>query len=107
MRDRGALAREVEGVWIENTYQFQFINTDERPHTYKLTVTGLPGLAVASGDTVDIPATSTQLVVVRMHAPITDLQKVAQGPHKIFVRIDSVSHPGVSVDEKATFFIPR
>lgn len=107
MRDRGALAREVEGVWIENTYQFQFINTDERPHTYKLTVTGLPGLAIASGDTVDMPATSTQLVVVRMHAPITDLQKVAQGPHKIFVRIDSVSHPGVSVDEKATFFIPR
>jgi polyferredoxin len=28
MRDRGALAREVEGTHIENTYQFKFINVD-------------------------------------------------------------------------------
>jgi cytochrome c oxidase accessory protein FixG len=107
MRDRGALAREVEGTWIENTYQFQFINVDEKAHTYKVSVSGLPGLAVASGDEFDVPATATKLYVVRLQAPIAELERMEKGSHRIDIRIDSISTPGVGVDEKAAFFIPR
>ncbi len=107
MRDRGALAREVEGTLIENTYQFQFINVDERAHTYRISVSGLPGLAVASDNTFDVPATTTKLFVVRMQAPIDQIDKLEKGSHKIKIRIDSLTIPGVGVDEKAAFFIPK
>jgi cytochrome c oxidase accessory protein FixG len=107
MRDRGALAREVDGVLIENTYQFQFINVAERAHTYKVSVQGLPGLAVADKDTFDVPGTSTKLFVVRIQAPITQLERLDRGSHRIQIRIDSLTSPGVGVDEKAAFFIPR
>ncbi len=107
MRDRGALAREVEGTWIENTYQFQFINVDEKPHRYKVQATGLPGLVIASETEFDVAATSTKLYVVRMQAPIAELEALEKGSHRIQIRIDSLTTPGVGVDEKAAFFIPR
>ncbi|MBU3724895.1 MAG: cytochrome c oxidase accessory protein CcoG [Burkholderiaceae bacterium] len=107
MRDRGALAREVDGVLIENTYQFQFINTDEKAHTYKVTASGLPGLTVASGEPFDVPGTSTRLFIVRMQSPIASLEKLDKGSHKIQIRIESLTSPDVGVDEKAAFFIPR
>ncbi|WVN41079.1 cytochrome c oxidase accessory protein CcoG [beta proteobacterium MWH-UniP1] len=107
MRDRGALAREVEGTLIENTYQFQFINVDEKAHTYKVTATGVPGLTVVGGDTFEVPATSTKLYVVRMQSPIAELEKLDKGSHKIQIRVDSLTTPGVGVDEKAAFFVPR
>ena len=107
MRDRGALAREVEGTHIENTYQFQFINVDEKSHTYKVTASGVPGLMVVGGDTFEVPATSTKLYVVRMQSPISELEKLNKGSHKIQIRVDSLTTPGVGVDEKAAFFVPR
>ena len=107
MRDRGAMAREVEGTYIENTFQFQFINADERTHTYKVTATGVPGLRMVSVDTFEVPKTSTKLFVVRMQSPIADLEALEKGSHKIQIRIDSLTAPGVGVDEKAIFFIPR
>jgi cytochrome c oxidase accessory protein FixG len=107
IRDRGALAREVEGTWIENTYQFQFINVDEKAHTYKVSATGLPGLSIASEDEFDVPATTTKLYVVRMQAPIAELASLEKGSHRIAVRVQSITTSGVGVDEKAVFFIPR
>ncbi len=107
MRDRGALAREVEGIWIENTYQFQFINVDEKAHTYRVKASGLPGLAIASEDEFDVPATSAKLYVVRMQAPIAALESFERGSHRIVIRIESITTPGIGVDEKAAFFIPR
>lgn len=107
MRDRGALAREVEGVFIENTYQFQLINTDERPHRLQIIPSGLPGLMVASGNTVELPGITTQLFIVRLRARTMDLEGQPAGPHKIKVRVESLTRPGVSVDDKAAFFIPK
>jgi polyferredoxin len=107
MRDRGALAREVEGTLIENTYQFQFINVDERAHTYRISVSGLPGLTIASENIFEVPATTTKLFVVRMQAPIDRIETLEKGSHKIKIRVYSVTTPGVGVDEKAAFFIPK
>jgi len=107
MRDRGALAREIEGQFIENTYQMQVINVDERAHQYKVTVTGLPNLKIESEDVLDVPATTTKLFVLRVQAPITDLDQLNKGSHRIQLRIESITRPGVAVDEKAAFFIPR
>ena len=107
MRDRGALAREVEGTHIENTYQFQVINVDEKAHQYKALATGLPGLKITSSDTFDVDATTTKLFVVRIQAPIEQIKALEKGSHKIQVQLESVSAPGVRVSEKTVFFIPR
>jgi cytochrome c oxidase accessory protein FixG len=107
MRDRGALAREVDGTWIENTYQFQFINVDEKTHTYRVSVSGLPGLTIASHSQFEVPATSTQLHVVRLQVPIAEVASLDKGSHRIAIRIESITTPSVGVDEKAAFFIPR
>ena len=41
MRDRGALAREVDGERIENIYRMQIMNSSEQPMAIKLKVEGL------------------------------------------------------------------
>jgi len=80
---------------------------DERPHQYKVTVAGLPNLKIESEDVLDVPATTTKLFVLRVQAPITDLDQLNKGSHRIQLRIESITRPGVAVDEKAAFFIPR
>ncbi len=107
MRDRGALAREVEGTWIENTYQFQVINLAEKPNQYSIRVNGLPGLRIASEASIEVPATTTKLFVVRVQAPIADLESLPKGSHKIYIQVEALASDGGRVDEKATFFIPR
>jgi hypothetical protein len=42
-----------------------------------------------------------------MQAPIDQLEKLEKGSHKIKIRVDSITSPGVGVDEKAAFFIPK
>jgi cytochrome c oxidase accessory protein FixG len=107
MRDRGALAREVEGAWIENTYQIQMINAAERNERFAITATGLPGLAFAGNQSFEVPATTTKLFVVRLQAPIHEIESLKKGSHPIKLRIESLENPQVTIEEKTIFFIPR
>lgn len=107
MHDRGTLAREVDGMFIENTYRFQLINTDEQSHRVRLIPSGLPGLEISSDDTIELPGISTQLLIVRMRSGIAELQNKPAGAHKIQVYVESISHPGIAINDRATFFIPR
>ena len=44
IRDRGALAREVEGAFIENTYRLQINNTGNDAHVFLIKPVGQNGL---------------------------------------------------------------
>ena len=68
IRDRGALAREVEDGRIENTYRLQVMNTSERGQAFALNAGGLPGLQIASEPTFEMPGASTRSVLVRLRA---------------------------------------
>lgn len=48
MRDRGALAREVDGARIENVYRIQVMNASENALQVNFKVTGLPNLEILS-----------------------------------------------------------
>ena len=61
IRDRGALAREVEDGRIENTYRLQVMNTSEQPRRYVVSATGLDGLQVASDTGFEVKGATTQL----------------------------------------------
>jgi cytochrome c oxidase accessory protein FixG len=81
MRDRGALAREVDGDKIENVYRLQIMNASENPLEVELTASGLPEMKLLGAQNHEIH----KLVV----APASNLLV----PLKVRVEMDDVK-PG-------------
>jgi len=100
IRDRGALAREVEDGRVENVYRLQVMNTTEAPQTYSITAGGLPGLSVASEQSFEVPAATTRSVVLRLRAPAAE---VAPGSHKVSIDVQAQANTAISVHEHSTF----
>ncbi len=105
IRDRGALAREVDDGRIENVYRLQVMNTTETPQTYEIKVGGLPGLAVASDKEFEVAPATTASVVLRLRAPGDN---VTPGSHKISIEVRSEVQHDIAVRENTTFLgLPR
>ena len=100
IRDRGALAREVDDGLVENTFRLQVMNTGEQPRTYTLRAEGLPGLAIASEPTFSVPGASTQTVLLRLRARPED---VPPGSNRIVIGVAAVDQPSIAVEEKSVF----
>ncbi len=100
IRDRGALAREVEDGQVENVYRLQVMNTTEAPQTYSIAVAGLPRLSVASDQEFEVPAATTRSVVLRLRAPADE---VAPGSHKVSIDVRSQVQRDIAVRETTTF----
>jgi cytochrome c oxidase accessory protein FixG len=104
VRDRGALARIVEGGRIENVYRLQLMNAAENRQNFHITVEGLPGLTVASEQDVSVASTEARWVAVRVQAPY---EAAAPGSHTIHFEITSQDVPGSKLLEKSVFLVPR
>jgi len=102
LRDRTSLAREVEGGRIENVYRLQIMNTRESPHRVKVTVSGLPTLAVASESDFEIPAATSKQVPLRLQI---DAGQAASGSHKIELQVVDAEDPSVAVRERSVFLV--
>jgi polyferredoxin len=100
IRDRGALAREVEDGLVENVYRLQVMNTTEAAQAYSVTASGLPGLAVASEQVFDVPAATTRSVVLRLRASAAE---VAPGSHKVALEVKAQGNAAIGVREHTTF----
>lgn len=107
IRDRGALAREIDGQYIENTYRLQITNTSEHAQRLIIFPVGLGSLK-ADGDTrvrVEAGAVSTAIVSVQM--PLTEASALTKGSHKMELVVRSSDDKQIIVTEKAAFFIPH
>jgi cytochrome c oxidase accessory protein FixG len=115
MRDRGALAREVDGTRIENVYRIQVMNSSENAMLVQFTVTGLPDLKILTSqgkplNDVMIGPSSNQLIPIRLSS---ELGRVAPGNYPIHFGIEGVEiHSDAANivrvrDEKSTFIVPR
>ena len=104
IRDRGALAREVEQGRIENVFRLQVMNATESTQRYVITVDGLPGIMIASESDVEVLPTEVRSAVLRVQVPPGT---AATGSHPIRFEIRSVGDDTVEVSEKAVFLIPR
>ena len=108
MRDRNALSREVADGQIENVYQLQIMNTQERSRKLVITASGIDDLKVG-GVTVpiEIGPTSTQTFTVNLRAPAEKAQK---GSNRIAFHIlpmdTSSGAEDFSLQEKSVFFKP-
>jgi cytochrome c oxidase accessory protein FixG len=101
IRDRAAIAREVEGGLIENVFRLQVMNTEERPRAYEVRVAGLPGIHVWGEATIGVPAATSRMVPVRVRIE----PGVAPGSHPIEFTVSALGADTISVREDAVFFV--
>jgi polyferredoxin len=115
MRDRGALAREIDGTMIENIYRLQIMNSSENPIRVKIKATGLPDMLLLNsqgqqvGDLVINPSSNLLLPVkVRVKR-----DEVKTGHYPIHFEMDGqeeglmASSKPRGRDEKSSFIVPR
>ncbi len=102
IRDRAAIAREVEGGLIENVYRLQIMNTTERSRAVTIGVSGLPSIHVAGEDTAGIGAAASRVVTVKVRI---EPGQAAPGTHKIAFDIRAVGADDIAVHEKSVFVV--
>jgi polyferredoxin len=114
MRDRGALAREVDGVRIENIYRIQIMNASENEMTVQVKATGLDDLKILNSQSqivadIKVGPASNLLMPIKVSTPIG-----AHGPGNYPIYFDVVAKEMSSKeivtrkrDEKSAFIIPR
>jgi cytochrome c oxidase accessory protein FixG len=106
VRDRGSLARIVEGGRLENVYRLQIMNATEKAQRYRIEASGLEGLDVASNDGVDaveVAAAQSRWVAVRLQMPA---EKAVAGSYPVYFDVIASDGSG-RVSEKAVFLVPR
>jgi cytochrome c oxidase accessory protein FixG len=104
LRDRTILSREADDGRIENIYTLRVINTDEHPHTYDLSVTGLKGIGINGATHIDVPSADSRTLSIAVRA---DEDNQPKGSNQIFFDIVSKDNPALKAHEKSTFMLPR
>jgi cytochrome c oxidase accessory protein FixG len=102
IRDRAAIAREVEGGQIENVYRLQIMNTEEEERYYYVVVSGLPGIHMPSQSQFEVDGASSRLVTVRVRIAPGAAQP---GTHPIQFLVSAAGIAGVEVREKSVFIV--
>ena len=114
LRDRGALAREVDGSMIENIYRLQFMNSSEGSLLLNLRVEGIPNIQILDSQGNDISeirvnASSNLLIPIKLRVPMDEFKA---GIYPINLKVTGTEF-GVHVtdkirpiEEKSRFVIP-
>jgi cytochrome c oxidase accessory protein FixG len=102
IRDRAAIAREVEGGLIENVYRLQVMNVVEEARAFDLVVSGLPGIHVWGDAIIGMPAATSRSVPVKVRIPV---EAARAGSHKIEFQLRAIGVEGVQVRETSVFIV--
>ncbi len=103
VRDRAALSRIVAGGRLENVYRLQVMNATEQPQRYRISASGLEGLALASTDQLEVGPAESRWVPVRLQIAYGT---AAPGSHPIQFSVSDASGQS-HVSEKSVFLVPR
>ncbi len=121
VRDRGALARMVEGGRIENVYRLQLMNATETTERFRVGVEGLPGAVLRDWVDVELAPTEARWVPVAVQMPPGAAQALGAGAHPMRFEITLLAEaartpdtagleplaPRATAHEKSTFIVPR
>ena len=102
IRDRAAIAREVEGGLIENIYRLQVMNTAEEGRAFVLSVSGLPGIRLAEEPTIGVGPATSRVVPVKVRVPA---DAVKPGAHRIEFELRALGTEHVKVEEHSVFIV--
>jgi len=114
MRDRGALAREVDAVRIENVYRIQIMNASENNMNVQVKASGLPDLRILNSQgqlvtEIKIGPASNLLIPIKVSTAI-GVNEAGNYPIHFDVLAQELSGDGVITrtrEEKSSFIIPR
>ena len=101
IRDRAAIAREVEDGQIENVFRLQVMNTVEERRSFRISASGLPGLKVVGDTEVEMDPASTRMVTIKLRAP----SETAPGSHRVMFEINDTGNAHVAAHEKSVFVV--
>jgi cytochrome c oxidase accessory protein FixG len=110
IRDRAALAREVDEEHIENVFQLRIMNTGTHAHRYTLQVPDTKHLRdvrlITDGQPLEVAATSSQLIAVRVQAKPHEAER-SQAIEFVLTAApaDGAGRP-VVLHEKSRFLVP-
>ena len=114
MRDRGALAREVDGVRIENIYRIQIMNASENNMNVQVKATGLDDLKILNSQgqvvtEIEVGPASNLLIPVKVS---TTVGAHEPGNYPIHFDVIGQEMSGNEMitrtrDEKSSFIVPR
>jgi cytochrome c oxidase accessory protein FixG len=110
VRDRGAMARQVEDGEVENVYRLQIMNATEMTQNYRISVDGLPGLHLRDAVAVSVAPTEARWVSVTLRVPVETATQTPAGAHEVHFNIEREaqgSDPARRLREKSTFVLPR
>jgi len=102
IRDRGILVRETGEGLLENVYRLQIMNTEERAHRYRLSVSGLAGAQIVAKQPLEAPPASTVAVPVALRV---DPAGLAPGSHEIVFHVEDLERASVAAHEKSRFYV--
>ncbi len=108
IRDRGVMARIVDGGMLENVYRLQIMNATESAQHYLISAVGLDDLKVetdasAKNGAIMVKPAESRWISLRLQIPDGS---VDSGSHQIHFIIQSLDS-GERVEEKAVFLVPR
>jgi cytochrome c oxidase accessory protein FixG len=114
MRDRGALAREVDGIRIENIYRIQIMNASENNMNVQVKASGLPDLKILNSQgqlvtEIKVGPASNLLIPIKVSTAI-GANEAGNYPIHFDVLAQELSGDGVIArtrEEKSSFIIPR
>lgn len=103
IRDRGVMSRIVSGGKVENVYQMQITNASEQVENYKISVSGLEGLSLASNTEFTVNAAESRMVAVSLQ--IAD-GSIKSGSHPVIFEIVA-TNSNEHLFEKSIFYMSR
>ena len=111
IRDRGALARQVDDGQLENVYRLQVMNGTEMPQRYLIGVSGQADITIApqAVQSVEVAPAEARWVVLVVRLSRASAARLGAGAHPMQFEISSVNEAGRSVTsvEDSTFVVPR
>ncbi len=105
IKDRSTLGRLLDNGRVENSYRVHVLNTSASSRRYVLTARGLPGLKAEMQTALAIGATERGSVNLGLSLPAEAVQSLRGHAQPIVIEVRR--DDGVSVDAKASFFVPR
>jgi cytochrome c oxidase accessory protein FixG len=108
IRDRGNVGHEMAEAEIENVYRLKIMNTEERPHEFRIRVAGLKGIELESeSQPIRVGPASARVVPVRVEAPKASGNI---GSNRIEFTLEAVDASAkgtpIVIVEKASFVVP-
>ncbi len=104
VRDRGTLARIVQGGKIENVYRLQIMNATEQDLDFSVSASGIEGMSTQMDTpTVAVASTQARWVAVRVQIPY---EAAPAGSHPIHFDVTNGAQ-NTTVTEKSVFIVPR